>query len=73
MKNMKDAIDHLRTHHTKWPATYDELVAECDNLSDFSEEDKKEFMEMLPKKTYNNSGEVMAALGWSEDGQGKME
>lgn len=68
---MKDAIDHLRKHQ-KYPATYDELVAECDNLSDFSEEDKKEFMEMLPKRTYNSVDEVIAALGWTDDMQSAM-
>ena len=71
MQNMKGAVDHLKTHQTKWPATYDELVAQCNGLTDFSDEDKKEFMEKLPKKTYNNAEEVMAAMGWSEDA-GKM-
>lgn len=73
MQNMQSAVDHLKTHQTKWPATYEELVAECNNLSDFSAEDKKEFMEKLPKKTYNNADEVMAALGWTTGGaQGGM-
>ena len=68
MMNMKSAIDHLKTHHAKWPATYEEIVAECNQLSDFSEEDKKEFMEKLPKKTYNSAEEVMAAMGWATEG-----
>src|SRR3989304_7921424 len=62
--------DHLKTHHTKWPATYEELVAECTNLSDFSEEDKKEFMEKLPKRTYNSVDEVLAVLGWTGGAEG---
>ncbi|OGK16704.1 hypothetical protein A2774_00190 [Candidatus Roizmanbacteria bacterium RIFCSPHIGHO2_01_FULL_39_12c] len=70
MQNMKAAVDHLNMHHAKWPATYEELVAECSQLSDFSEEDKKEFMEKLPKKTYNSAEEVMAAMGWTEEGSG---
>jgi len=61
--------DHLKTHHTKWPATYEELVAECTGLSDFSAEDKKEFMEKLPNKTYNNPEEVIIALGTMGGGQ----
>jgi len=68
MQNMQSAVDHLKTHQAKWPATYEELVAECNNLSDFSAEDKKEFMEKLPKKTYNNADEVIAALGWTGGG-----
>lgn len=63
MQNMQAVTDHLKTHQTKWPATYEELVAECNSLSDFSVEDKKEFMEKLPKKTYNTADEVIAALG----------
>ena len=66
---MQGTIDHLKTHHTKWPATYEELVAECNNLSDFSAEDKRELMEKLPKKTYNTADEVIAALGLTGTGQ----
>lgn len=63
MQNMSAVTEHLKTHHAKWPATYEELVAECTGLSDFSAEDKKEFMDKLPKKTYNNADEVLVALG----------
>lgn len=70
MQNMQAVTDHLKTHHTKWPATYEELVAECNGLTDFSAEDKKEFMDKLPKKTYNNADEVLAALGGTGGGAG---
>ena len=70
MQNMQSVVDHLKTHHTKWPATYEELVAECNQLSDFSAEDKKEFMEKLPKKTYNTADEVLTALGSMGGGAG---
>jgi len=70
MQNMQGTIDHLKTHHTKWPATYEELVAECNNLSDFSAEDKRELMEKLPKKSYNTADEVLAALGSMGGGTG---
>ena len=72
MQNMQTVSDHLKNHHTKWPATYEELVAECNQLSDFSAEDKKEFMEKLPKKTYNSADEVLTALGWTGDMGGGM-
>lgn len=66
MDDVKNAISHLKTHQ-KYPATKAELVAECDNLSDFSEEDKKWFEENLPEGTYNSAEEVMTALGLKEE------
>ncbi len=62
MQNKEGAVDHLKSHQS-YPATKAELVAECDNLSDFSEEDKKEFTEKLPDKSYNSADEVIEALG----------
>jgi hypothetical protein len=64
MVNATGTIDHLKTHQS-YPATKAQLVAECDNLSDFSEEDKKEFAEKLPDQTYNSADEVIGALGLS--------
>ena len=62
MQNLQGTKDHL-TSHQKYPATKAELVAECGNLSDFSEEDKKEFSSKLPGGTYNSADDVMKALG----------
>ena len=62
MQNVQGAKDHLKNHQ-KYPATKAELVAECDSLSDFSEEDKKEFSSKLPGGTYNSADDVMKALG----------
>lgn len=64
MMNMQGAMDHLKTHQ-QYPASKAQLVAECDSLSDFSEEDKKEFMEKLPEGTYQSADEVIQALGWA--------
>lgn len=64
MQNMAGAIDHLKTHMTKWPATKAELVAACNELSDFTPADKAEFMNKLPEGTYKNADEVMMAMGW---------
>lgn len=63
--NVSGAMDHLKTH-LKYPATKADLVAACNNLSDFSEEDKKEFMEKLPEGTYNSADDVIKALGWQQ-------
>ncbi|MBI4037416.1 hypothetical protein HY382_00015 [Candidatus Curtissbacteria bacterium] len=62
MQNIQGTIDHLKTHQ-KYPTTKADLVAECGNLSDFSEEDKKEFAEKLPEGNYNSAEEVIKALG----------
>ncbi len=43
-----------------------ELVAECDNLSDFEEEDKKWFSEHLTKENYDSAEDVMKDLGLVE-------
>ncbi len=62
MQNVNGARDHLKNHQ-KYPATKAQLVAECSGLSDFSEEDKKEFVSKLPGGTYNSADEVIGALG----------
>lgn len=62
MKNVKETIDHLKTHQS-YPATKEELVKECDNLSDFSEEDKEWFMTHLTKESYDSADEVITDLG----------
>lgn len=63
MDDIKGAIDHLRKHQ-KYPATKAELVAECKNLSDFSDPDKNWFMKNLPDGTYYSADEIISALGW---------
>ena len=62
MQNINEVKDHLNNHQ-KYPTTKAELAAECDNLSDFSEEDKKEFVAKLPEGTYNSADDVIKALG----------
>lgn len=63
MQDIENAKKHLREHQ-QYPATKEQLVAECNNLSDFSEADKQEFSTKLPAGTYNSADEAMAALGW---------
>lgn len=62
MVNKQGTIDHLKKHQM-YPATRAELVKECNELSDFSTEDKKWFMDNLPSGTYNSANEVAQALG----------
>lgn len=61
MQNKEGAIEHLRGHQ-KYPATKAELVAECNNLSDFTESDKKWFSSNLPDKTFSSADDVIKAL-----------
>lgn len=63
MKNIKSAIAHLKKHQ-EYPATKEQLVKACNELSDFSKADKKWFKESLPKGTYHSPEEVMRALSW---------
>lgn len=65
MQDKAGAIQHLKEHQ-KYPATKADLVAECNNLSDFSDEDKNWFVSNLPEGSYNSADEVVKALGWEE-------
>ena len=65
MNDTKNVVHHL-TEHQEYPATKEEMVAECDNLSDFSEADKKWFADNLPDRTYNSADEVIKALDLNE-------
>jgi len=61
MDDIKTVLHHIKEHQ-EYPATKEEMVAECDNLADFSEEDKKWFTKNLPDGTYNSADEVIKAL-----------
>ena len=54
MDDTKGVIKHLREHQ-EYPATKEEMVAECDGLSDFSDEDKEWFTDNLPDRTYKSA------------------
>ena len=56
-----ETIDHLKNHVT-YPATKDDLVKACNNMSDVPEKDKIWFMENLPEGTYENAATVKTAL-----------
>jgi len=62
MENTQGTIDHLKTHQ-EYPASKADLVAACNNLSDFSEADKADFASKLSDQTYNSAEEVITALG----------
>ena len=62
MKNIKGALVHLKTHQG-FPATRAQLIEECNELSDFSAEDKAWFIKNLPEGTYNSASQVIRTLG----------
>lgn len=66
MQNMSGAMDHLKNHQS-YPATKEELVKECNDLSDFSQADKEWFEEHLEDKVYNSPEDVMKVLGWGKE------
>lgn len=65
MQDQANAVMHLR-QHMSYPANKAQLVTACNNMSDFSEEDKKSFEERLPEGNYNSADEVIQALGLQE-------
>jgi len=64
MEDMANAIKHLREHQT-YPASKADLVKTCNELSDFSEKDKRWFEEHLPEGNYDSADEAIQALGMS--------
>ena len=54
-------IDHIKTHQN-YPATRDQLIAACNNLMDFSAEEKKWFAKTIPNRTFANADAVIKAL-----------
>jgi len=70
MKDLKNASMHLKTHMT-YPATKEALVAACNHMSDFSDEDKSWFADHLPEGTYNSADEVMRAIGIPQEQAGQ--
>ena len=65
MDNTKGTVDHIKKHQ-EYPATKKELVAACNNLYDFSKEDKEWYTSHLSDKTYNSAEEVLEALHLNE-------
>ncbi|MCL4365965.1 DUF2795 domain-containing protein [Patescibacteria group bacterium] len=62
LQSVQSAIDHLEKHQS-YPATKEELVKECNELSDFSASDKEWFMKNLPEGTYKSAEDVIGVLG----------
>lgn len=66
MKDKVAVLEHLQKHQT-YPATKEEMVKTCQQLSDFTKEDKQWFEDNLPEGTYNSAQEAILALGLDEE------
>lgn len=58
----RQTMDHL--HHVTYPASKDDLVKACNEMSDVPENDKRWFMENLPEKNYQSAEDVKQAVGY---------
>jgi len=60
---MDDAVMKHIDNDVSYPASKDDLVKACNDMSDVSEGDKKWFMDKLPDQQFQNADEVKHALG----------
>lgn len=49
---------HLMEHIGKWPATKQEIMSACNNISDIPDENRKWVTEYLPEGTYDSPEEA---------------
>lgn len=61
-KAKEEVMNHVDSD-VSYPATKDDLVKACNDMSDVSEEGKNWFIENLPARTFKNADEVREALG----------
>jgi hypothetical protein len=60
--NAKTVERHLRDHQ-RYPATKAQILAECENLSEFTDSDRKWFTDKLPDRSYGSPEAVLEAIG----------
>lgn len=56
----------IKTHvreHMQYPATKQDLVQQCNMMSDVPDDDRQWFQNNLPDGTYNSADEVIQKLG----------
>lgn len=62
MDDMKDMKEHLATH-VKYPATKQDIIKACNDMSHIPEDHKKLFIDKVPEGTYQNADQVAKAAG----------
>ncbi len=60
--DVKEVLSHIE-NDIMYPASKDELVSACDEMSDVPPDERRWFMESLPSGIYENAGEVKQMLG----------
>lgn len=59
----KKFTEHIGGHGVMYPASCNDVVAACNNLSEFSRSEKEWFSKNLPHRTFESPTEVRKALG----------
>ncbi len=60
--DVKEVVNHIE-NDVVYPASKDELVSACDEMSDVPPAEKQWFLNSLPSGIYENAGEVKMMLG----------
>lgn len=61
MSTLSDELSHLK-NHVKYPASKQQVVATCNNMSDVPVADKDWFSKNLSDGNYRGADEVVSAL-----------
>ena len=62
-KTKKSVMEHIKKHN-EYPATKGDIIESCNEMSDVPKEERKWIEKSLPDRTYEESNEVIRALGW---------
>lgn len=61
MKDKKEVLTHL-TEHITYPASKEDIMKACEDMSDVPEKDKEWLKSALANKVYQDAEEVQEAL-----------
>jgi hypothetical protein len=61
MSKLAEVLGHIK-NHVKYPASRQQVVEACNNMSDIPSEDKEWVSKSLPDGTYKAPEDVMTAL-----------
>ncbi len=61
MSNLQEELGHIK-NHIDYPATKQQVVEACNNMSDMPSDDKEWVSKSLPDQTYGGPEDVVGAL-----------
>ncbi|MDA4131089.1 MAG: DUF2795 domain-containing protein [Thaumarchaeota archaeon] len=61
MSNLQEELGHIK-NHIDYPATKQQVVEACNNMSDVPSDDKEWVSKSLPEQTYGGPEDVVNAL-----------